>query len=75
MFLHRNIKQVSATWDCFHDDFGCITEGLANLDKALCQRVFCNNHSGPDSIQQLILGDQDTGTLNQVTEYFETFWT
>jgi hypothetical protein len=46
---------------------------LANLADALRQCVFCDAHTRPDTVEQLLLPDDPAAVLDEVQQQFERF--
>src|SRR5262245_36013889 len=69
--FHWHVEEIASPGNRLYDALVFVTERLANLEKALRQRVIGYERIGPHRADQFILGDKPAGTLNNVTQCLE----
>jgi len=74
--LDRRDEPVAAARDRLDEPrrTGIVAERLAQLRHGLRQGVFCDVGLGPQRVEQLLLGDERSGVVEQVKEQIQQLW-
>src|SRR5438445_1438159 len=71
--LYRSLQPISHAWHSDHYRGLLVPQGLAQLVDGGGERAFHNRQTGPDSVQQFVLGDHFSGMQQELNQNLKGF--